>query len=67
MKGHPQRVCGLLMSKGSVLKLFLFKHLFTEVNEELINFLLCSDEIDKPILMMYEKLHQIAAIKNNKD
>lgn len=47
------------MSKGSVLKLFLFKHLFIEFNEEFTNFLLSSDEIDKAMLVMYEKLWQI--------
>lgn len=67
MKGHPQRVCDLLMSKGSVLILYLLKYLFIEFNEELINFLSSSDKTDKPILMIYEKFYQITVIRNNKD
>lgn len=59
MKVYPQNVCDLVTSKGSVLRHFLFKHLFIALNEELIDFLLSSDEIDKPVLVMYEKLCQI--------
>lgn len=59
MKVYLQRLCDLVTSKGSVLRHFLFKHLFIESNEELIDFLLSSDEIDKPVLVMYEKICQI--------
>lgn len=66
MKVYPQRVCGLVVSKGSVLKCFLFKHCFIEFHQKLINFLLRSDEIDKPMLVMYEKLSNTAR-RNDKD
>lgn len=69
MKVYPQKVCDLSDIKGLCSQTFPVLQTFVpqSYNEELIDFLLSSDEIDKPVLMMYRKTMSNTARGNDKD